>query len=149
MRKMLEEKLARFEELEGLMQDPAILENSHRMAAVAREHGSLAKLATKFRRFKSLNEEIASVREMATSSDEEERELAEMELPTLKEKREAFWEDLLEMTIGGETEVYREGDFVSVARNEPHSGRNVSDGISELLAVDYWPADSEDRIGLD
>jgi len=102
MRKMLEEKLARFEELEGLMQDPAILENSHRMAAVAREHGSLAKLATKFRRFKSLNEEIASVREMATSSDEEERELAEMELPTLKEKREAFWEDLLEMTIGGE-----------------------------------------------
>ena len=102
MRKMLEEKLARFEELEGLMQDPAILENSHRMAAVAREHGSLAKLAPKFRRVKSLNEEIASVREMATSSDEEERELAEMELPTLKEKREAFWEDLLEMTIGGE-----------------------------------------------
>ena len=55
----------------------------------------------------------------------------------------------IEMTIGGETEVYREGDFVSVARNEPHSGRNVSDGVSELLAVDYWPADSEDRIGLD
>ena len=55
----------------------------------------------------------------------------------------------IEMTIGGETEVYGEGDFVCVARNELHSGRNVSDGVSELLAVDYWPADSEDRIGLE
>jgi len=55
----------------------------------------------------------------------------------------------LEMTIGGETDVYGEGDFVFVARNEPHSGRNVSDGESEIVAVDYWPADSKDRIGLD
>lgn len=55
----------------------------------------------------------------------------------------------IEMTIGGHTEVYGEGDFVVVERNEPHAGRNVSDGVSELLAVDYWPEDSEDRIGLD
>ena len=55
----------------------------------------------------------------------------------------------IEMTIGGRTEVYGEGDFVVVERNETHSGRNVSEGTSELLAVDYWPADSEDRIGLD
>ena len=55
----------------------------------------------------------------------------------------------IEMTIGGRTGVYSEGDFVVVARNEPHSGRNVSEGTSELLAVDYWPTDSEDRIGLE
>ena len=55
----------------------------------------------------------------------------------------------MEMTIGGHTEVYGEGDFVVVERNEPHSGRNVAEGVSELLAVDYWPEDSEDRIGLD
>ena len=42
-----------------------------------------------------------------------------------------------------------EGEFVSVDRNVSHSGRNVADGESELLVVDYWPADSEDRIGLD
>jgi peptide chain release factor 1 len=102
MRKMLEAKLSRFEELEQLIQDPEVLQNSQRMAAVAREHGSLAKLATKFRRFKQVNEEIASVKEMANSSDEEERELAELEIPSLKEQRERYWEDLLEMTIGGE-----------------------------------------------
>jgi quercetin dioxygenase-like cupin family protein len=54
-----------------------------------------------------------------------------------------------ELTIGGQKGVYREGDFVSVERNEPHSGRNVSEGESELIAVDYWPADSRSRLGLD
>ncbi len=55
----------------------------------------------------------------------------------------------MEMTIGGETRVYKEGEFVGVERNVEHEGRNVAEGESELLAVDYWPGDSEDRIGLD
>ena len=55
----------------------------------------------------------------------------------------------IEMTIGGETRVYRAGDFVGVGRNVEHEGRNVAEGESELLALDYWPVDSEDRIGLD
>ena len=55
----------------------------------------------------------------------------------------------VEMTIGGETEVFREGDFIVVERNVEHEGRNVAEGESELIAVDYWPADSDDRIGLD
>jgi len=55
----------------------------------------------------------------------------------------------MEMTVGGSTKTYSQGDFVVVDRNEPHSGRNVSEGASELLFVDYWPSDSEDRLGLD
>ena len=55
----------------------------------------------------------------------------------------------LEMTIGGEAAVYEEGDFVSVDRDVDHSGRNLSDARSELLVIYYWPADSEDSIGLD
>jgi len=55
----------------------------------------------------------------------------------------------IEMTIGGETQVYREGDFVAVERDVEHEGRNVAEGESELLALDYWPTDSDDRIGLD
>ncbi len=52
---MLDEKLARFEELEKAMSDPEVQANSTKMAAVAREHGSLAKLATKYRNFRELN----------------------------------------------------------------------------------------------
>jgi len=102
MREMLESKLARYQELEQQMSDPAVLADSNRMAAVAREHGSLAKLATKYRRYRELVEEIAGVNEMAQSSDPEEREMAGAELPHLKQEREQLWDELLDMTIGGE-----------------------------------------------
>ena len=65
MREMLDTKLARFEELEQQMQDPEVLQNSSKMAAVAREHGSLAKLATKYRRYKQLNDEIVGAKNAA------------------------------------------------------------------------------------
>ena len=102
MRKMLDEKLGRFEELERQMSDPAVLADSSRMAAAAREHGSLARLATKYRRFLALNEEIRQLREMLDSDDPEEQEMAELELPELKGQREKLWNELLELTIGGE-----------------------------------------------
>ena len=54
----LDEKLSRFEELERQLVDPEVLANPARLTAVAREHGSLAKLATKYRRFKDLNAQI-------------------------------------------------------------------------------------------
>jgi peptide chain release factor 1 len=102
MREMLDEKLARFEELEKQLSDPEVQCNSNLMAAVAREHGSLAKLAAKYRKFKSILEEIDGVREMAQSTDPEEREMAEEELTGLLEVREIVWDELLDMTVGGE-----------------------------------------------
>jgi peptide chain release factor 1 len=102
VRKLLEEKLARFEELEKQLVDLEVLANPARLAAVAREHGSLAKLTTKFRRFKQFNVEILEANEMIAGSDPEMRELAEAELPPLKEAREVLWNELLDMTIGGE-----------------------------------------------
>jgi len=102
MREMLDEKLTRFEQLERAMSDPEVITNSNRMAAIAREHGSLAKLAMKYRRFKQINAEIIEVTEMAKSQDEEEREMASLELPELKSAREQLWEELLESTVGGD-----------------------------------------------
>jgi peptide chain release factor 1 len=99
---MLEERLVRFEALERQLTDPEVLADSHRMAAVARQHGALAKLATKYRRFKQLNEEIAQLKEMADGGDPEERALATDELPVLREKREQLWNELLDLTVGGE-----------------------------------------------
>jgi peptide chain release factor 1 len=102
VRKLLDEKLARFEELEKQLVDPEVSANPARLTAVAREHGSLAKLATKFRRMKQINVEIVEANEMVAGSDPELRELAEAELPDLKEAREVLWNELLDMTIGGE-----------------------------------------------
>ncbi len=102
MRELLEEKLARFEELERQMTDPAVLSHAARMASIAREHGSLARLANKYRAFKRLSDEIAELRQMVKSADADEREMAEAELPEAIERRERIWNDLLDLTIGGE-----------------------------------------------
>ena len=102
MRKQLEEKLTRFEELERQLTDPEVLGNSARLSAVAREHGSLSKLATKLRKFKQLNQQISEAAALASGDDPELRELAELELPELKTEREELWNDLLDLTIGGE-----------------------------------------------
>jgi len=102
MREMLNEKLSRFEELENAMADPEVQGNSAKMASVAREHGSLAKLANKYRRFNVIVGEIDEVREMADSSDPDEKEMAENELKSLLSDREKLWDELLDMTIGGD-----------------------------------------------
>jgi len=102
MRKMLDEKLERFEILEKLLLDPEVLGDSGKMQSIAREHGSIAKLVTKYRKFKHLNGEIEETNKIFHGNDAELKELAEMELPVLKEERENLWNELLDMTIGGE-----------------------------------------------
>ena len=102
MRELLEKKLARFEQLEKDLVDPAVLSDSGRLAQTAREHGSLTKLAMMYRRFKETIDQMTEAREMASSPDAEMREMADMELETLREEREKVWDELLGLTIGGE-----------------------------------------------
>src|SRR3990170_334974 len=102
MRDMLEQKLGRFDELERAMSDAEVQADSKRMAAAAREHGSLARLAHKYRQFKRVVGEIAELQRMTTSPQADEREMAEAELPSAREKREKLWLELLDMTVGGE-----------------------------------------------
>jgi peptide chain release factor 1 len=102
MREKLDQTLARFEELEQMLLDPEIQAVGARYSQVAREHGSIAKLGAKYRRFRSLNNQIAEAREMIEGGDGDLRELAEAELPGLRDEREQLWNELLDLTIGGE-----------------------------------------------
>ncbi|HEX3600158.1 MAG TPA: peptide chain release factor 1 [Lacipirellulaceae bacterium] len=102
MRELLDQKLDRFEQLERDLIDPEVLANPVRITAVAREHGSLGKLAKKYRKFKQINGQIAEAQQMIDGDDAEMRELAEAELPQLRSDREALWTELLDMTVGGE-----------------------------------------------
>jgi peptide chain release factor 1 len=102
VREELESKLKRFEELEMAMSDPGVMSDSSRMASHAREHGGLARLANKYRTFKKLNNDMAELQQMCSSDDQEERAMAEAELADLRQQRETLWDELLEMTIGGE-----------------------------------------------
>jgi len=102
IRDQLETHLRRFEELERQMTDPAVQADGAKFSTIAREHGSLAKVATKYRRFKSLVDEVAELKQMSEKGSPEERELAEAELPEARRKREDLWTELLDMTVGGE-----------------------------------------------
>lgn len=103
IRDTLEEKLARYQRLEKDMSDPAVQADGNRMSATAREHGSLAKAATKYRDFKRLTDEIHGCQEMAEAAEDvEERELAEAEIASLRREREELWEELLSLTVGGD-----------------------------------------------
>ncbi len=102
LRDELETKLTRFEELERLMHDPEVLADPARLASLLREHGTLSKVALRYRRLKELNAQIQEAEALARGDDPELRELAELELPTLRAERDACWEDLLEMTTGGQ-----------------------------------------------
>ncbi len=103
IRDTLEEKLARFQQLERDMADPEVLGDGARMSAAAREHGGLAKVANKYRDFKRMTDEIRGCQEMAAAAeDAEEREMAEVEMAELRGQREELWEELLSLTVGGE-----------------------------------------------
>lgn len=102
MRDELEKKLARFDELERQLSDPVVLADGSRVANIARERGSLARLANKYRQFKDLNQEISEALELAKGDDGDMRHLAEAELPDLRARREKCWDELLDMTAGGD-----------------------------------------------
>ena len=103
IREVLEEKLGRYEDLERQMADPAVQSDGTRFSAVAREHGGLTKVATKYREFKRITDEIAGCQEMADAADDpEEREMATTEMESLRTQRESLYDELLSLTVGGE-----------------------------------------------
>ena len=97
MRDLLEAKLSRFEELERELIDPAVLSVPHRLAAVAREHGTLARLARRYRSFVDIERQIADLEGLAHGDDQEMRSLAQAELPELQSRREREWDELLDL----------------------------------------------------
>jgi peptide chain release factor 1 len=102
IRDQLEQSYARFQELEAMMSDPQVLSESNRMATILREHGGLAKVGNKFGKYKKLGEELRDLEPMLSSPDSDERSMAEEEVVRLKADRETIWNELLDMSIGGE-----------------------------------------------
>ncbi len=102
LREQLEQSLNRFEELEQLMTDPAVLSDSTKMASYAREHGSLSKVAGKYRAYKRMTDDMRDLAEMASSSDPEEKAMATEELEKIRLEREKLWTELLDFAIGGD-----------------------------------------------
>ncbi len=103
---VMEQKLARFRELERQLEDPAVAADQHKSAAVAKEHGSLRKLVLPYQEFLSLEKQIADSEAMLIESDAEMRQMAEEELAALRPKREALKDRIEDQLLVDPTEDF-------------------------------------------
>ncbi len=89
---ILEQKLARYRELEGLQADPGIAGNPAKSSAVNKEHGSLSKVVLPYLEFQRLELSIGESEGLIADADM--REMAEAELAELRPQLAALKEKI-------------------------------------------------------
>jgi peptide chain release factor 1 len=82
----IEELERRFQELEALLADPAVIANQVEFRKLSREHAELRDLVEAYRRYRKVLTEIGDNRELL--ADPDMKEMAEEELKSLSEEKE-------------------------------------------------------------
>ncbi|HTG82380.1 MAG TPA: peptide chain release factor 1 [Geobacteraceae bacterium] len=82
----IEELERRFQELESLLSDPAVIANQPEFRKLSREHADLTELVAAYRRYKKVLAEVEGNRELL--ADPDMKEMAEEELKGLDEEKE-------------------------------------------------------------
>ncbi len=90
----LREIIQRQDDLTERMSEPETAADPKRYAQLAREHSELAEVADKARRFVDLDGHRHELEDMLTGDDEELKELAAEELPTLNAQLAEMEEEL-------------------------------------------------------
>ncbi|MGA2763243.1 MAG: peptide chain release factor 1 [Spirochaetia bacterium] len=91
----LEKSVKRYEELQALISDPAVIRDQKRYRELRQEHASLAELVEEFERYRRIEEEIAASTALADGSEEKElREMAREELSALEKRKAGSLEKL-------------------------------------------------------
>jgi peptide chain release factor 1 len=78
----------RYEELERLLSDPAVIANRAEYQKLAKEHADLTALIDAFREYEKTGSQLDEAQQMLREGDEELRELAKEEIPQLKARVE-------------------------------------------------------------
>ncbi len=97
----LDDRLSRFKELDAKLADPSVGADPQ-IGDYMRERGTLAKSMETYSRYLSLEKELADNREIAAdpNQDAELRELAEMEIPSLREQHDSLEAEIIDMILG-------------------------------------------------
>ena len=91
----LQRNRKRYEELQALISDPDIIRDQNRYRELRQEHASLFEQVEEFERYRAIEAEIASNRELAESAEDRElKEMAREELSTLESRLSASEEKL-------------------------------------------------------
>src|SRR2546423_3292273 len=84
----------RYEEMANELSSPELLSNPSAYGKAAKQHRSLGEVVEKYRTWKSLNEQLKGARELATTEDQDMRELAQIEIESLQAQLEQTESDL-------------------------------------------------------
>ncbi len=96
----LERNKKRYEDLQALISDPAVIRDQKRYRELRQEHASLMEQVEEFERYKAIEAEIASNRELAESSpDRDMKELAREELVQLQARLDASQARLKQLLV--------------------------------------------------
>jgi peptide chain release factor 1 len=91
----LEKSMKRYEELQALISDPAVIRDQKRYRELRQEHASLADLVEEFQKYRIIEAEIAANAALVDGSEEKDlKELAREEIATLEKRRAGSLEKL-------------------------------------------------------
>jgi peptide chain release factor 1 len=76
IRNKLETTRERFEELEGLMADPDVINDQDQYRDLRKEYARLEPIIRLFQQYETLSDDITAATEMASDSDEDVRQIA-------------------------------------------------------------------------
>ena len=100
----LQAKLARFEELEQMLQDPEVLSDTSQLIALQREHGGLSKVAGAIREFNQREEDIETARMLLDEeTDPDAKAYAQDELDELLTQHDDHRQELEELVVSGDS----------------------------------------------
>jgi peptide chain release factor 1 len=83
----LEEVADRFREVEGLLSDPAVINDQNRYRALTKEHSDLSDVVNGYQEYCRITEEISGSQELLKDPDADVREMASAEVAELEEEQ--------------------------------------------------------------
>ena len=89
----------RFDELEQLLADPAVLADYSRMSELAQERSEIEELVSAYRRYRVVEKQLAENQLLLTESDDEMRELAALEIAQLETEHNTLEEQMKQLLL--------------------------------------------------
>src|SRR5512136_2189829 len=90
----IEELERHYQEMEGLLADPATMADQGEFRKLSKEHAGLSEIVDTYRRYRKLGADLEDNRQLLKENDPEIRALAEEEVPALEGVRERVAEQI-------------------------------------------------------
>ncbi|MFQ3646296.1 MAG: peptide chain release factor 1 [Anaerolineae bacterium] len=90
---------ARYEEIERLLADPAVMADYERVTTLAKERSEIYDIVMTYRDYRKKLADLEGAKELAYSSDAEIAQMAKLEVDTLTEETEALYDQLKTMLL--------------------------------------------------